>query len=368
MKGSLALWCEQNGSIVDGHAPSLEVHLNIWQGSKKKKKLDVLDLGILIHDMRIFDTLKIYIPGKLEREAVSDLSGVLKDRKTLSAVFNDTLEVGKDRYYNDKKNYSFEAITNNTVSFHVIKIDIKADLSFEHIDDTDGQSGTIITFPKKYLEQFTEIGEHYFRLRFRLDGSNRDIFSDVVEPKDQIFHSTFAALDTVEFRLNEKRNFGDKLRAIFERGTIPDIRAVHYFLIRDINTELVRSHADYRKMRRLEPYLWDSYVSGIGDVFPNEMVIYHWRAGGTVPNSHVQDFIAYAAFRRPQLTGSLFVAAFIVILGALGSAIFDLSLSFIGSGTGLGSISLKLLIIFLFGLVAVLLFYYAPRFNPFKHK
>nr|WP_321455043.1 hypothetical protein [uncultured Cohaesibacter sp.] len=327
MKGSLALWCKKAGDSVDGHSPSLELHFNYWQANTGKKSTDALDMGVLIHDLRVFDEIKIYFPGKIDRKNILDLSSELHDRKTLSAVFNDTLEVGNDHTYceDEKKKICFQAKSGDTVRFHVMRMNVERDIRIMPIEETDGQEGTLITIENSFLRKFKEIGEHYFRVRFLLDSESlTKLFRDKINPKDQIFSSTFLSLDTLEFRLNERRNFGEKLREEYENGSVPDIRAVHYFLIRDINTELVRAHAEYRKMRKLEPNLWDGYVQRIGDVSPNEMVIYHWRAQASEKSGNVQDFIAYAAFRQPNSLGPIPVASFVIALGSLGSGVFSL--------------------------------------------
>ena len=132
------------------------------------------------------------------------------------------------------------------------------------------------------------------------------------------FHSSFYLNQMIEFRLNEKRNFSEELRLRQQNGRPPKISAVHYFLIRDLTVELTQSHATFRKMRRLEPGLWDNYLSKLGSPRPENMIIYHWRElakdGGTV-----DDFIALASFRQSGRNIILYLLA-IVVLGVMGSS------------------------------------------------
>jgi hypothetical protein len=99
----------------------------------------------------------------------------------------------------------------------------------------------------------------------------------------------------------------------------PKIEAIHYFLVRDISTELVQSHADFRKMRRLEPKLWDSYLRELGTSAPEKWIIYHWKEGGT-PGANVEDFIALTFFTKPRYHLLTYLTV-IVLLGAAGSAL-----------------------------------------------
>ena len=137
------------------------------------------------------------------------------------------------------------------------------------------------------------------------------------------FHST----DVIEFRVNERRNFGDYLRKI--KMEFPKIEAIDYFLVRDISTELVQSHADFRKMRRLEPKLWDRYLRELGTSAPERWIIFHWREGG-IPGADVEDFIALAFFTKPRYHLLAYLAV-IVLLGAAGSGIQALWTLFMNS-------------------------------------
>jgi hypothetical protein len=71
----------------------------------------------------------------------------------------------------------------------------------------------------------------------------------------------------------------------------------------------------FRKMRRLEPGLWDNYLRDLGSPRPEDMIIYQWRD----VSDAIEDFIALANFRQASANLSTYVGA-IVMLGAAGSA------------------------------------------------
>ena len=110
------------------------------------------------------------------------------------------------------------------------------------------------------------------------------------------------------------------------------IEGINYFLMRDRRYELIGAHTPFRKMRRLEHYLWRHYLRGlppgshlgrrveralssaseriitiIGDLTRN--------SGSTIP---IEDFIAFASFRSPipNLVIYPFVIAFLGAVGA----------------------------------------------------
>jgi hypothetical protein len=361
MRGSLAVWCT---SDEVEHGPSVELHFNIWCGLPGNTP-DVLDIGILFKEPRPIRELFLYFPRDVERSQLSDLSPLLKDPITLSAVFNDTLEVGSARPG------SFDVLRNSVLSFRVVGVDLdnSNQITIEALPEEDGQRGTIIKFGGEVISQMSGVGDHYMRLRLVLSGGLSDMLVSRIEPTDRLFLSSFYRTQMIEFRLNEKRNFSKELRQRQKDGRPPAISAVHYFLVRDLSVEMVQSHATFRKMRRLEPRLWDNYLSGLGSPKPEDMIIYHWReiaeSGKTV-----EDFIALTSFRQAGNNLWLYVAA-IIFLGAIGSS----TQSFLASGVsgaaiwlghpvGHNSVVQFLIVTFLAALLLVLYFWVRPRNKP----
>jgi len=313
MRGSFSVWCtSRDNEEVSGHDPRLELHFNIWCGLPGNIP-DVLDIGILFKEARPIRELFLYVPRIVKRDQVQDLSQLLKHAATLSAVFNETLEVGNERPG------SFDVQKNGEVAFRIFSLDLDnpAQASIEVLPEEDGQSGTVVRLGGEIISQISGVGDHYIRLRVALSGNLSDMLVSRIEPSDRLFLSSFYRMQMIEFRLNEKRNFSKELRERQKSGRAPVISAVHYFLVRDLSVEMVQSHATFRKMRRLEPRLWDNYLSGLGRPKPEDMIIYHWRdiaeSGKTV-----EDFVALASFREAGNNLWLYIAA-IIFLGAIGS-------------------------------------------------
>lgn len=317
MRGSLALWCDPRGNAIEGHQPGIEVHFNIWRDLSDG--IDVLDVGFKFDDPRTIQRLYFYLPAHLEKNSIEDLSKVLNDSKTLSAVFNDTL------LCNPIVSATFEAKKEGTgrTVFHVCSINIESDVGVQHILEADGSKGTIILFEDNFFLSMNKLGDYYFRFRIRLKAELANLFSENHMPKDRIFHSAFSKTDIVELRLNERRNFGQVLRRQYPKMISPIIRAVHYVLICEIDTELTRSHADFHKMRRLEPNLWDNYINHIGHAYPEKMVIYHWKSISDAFGG-IDDFLALAIFNKTSLNPMIAVAGILLVFGAAGSSIQSL--------------------------------------------
>ena len=316
MWGSLAYWCDPSGE-VDGHPPRAELHFNIWCDLPGDAP-DVLDVGILLKDARTFSGVYLYIPAEVPAESVEDLSSILEDTKTLSAVFNDTLVVG------DISDNSFEAKKDGAVKLHVIKLnEFSKYTNLKYIEEEQNRVGTVIEFKKTIFEKSTLIGNYYIRIRIKLDQQLASLFKNEIVPSDRIFTSSFYRTEMIEFRINEKRNYSEALIKKYPRMRTPYIDAIHYFLVRNLKVELVQSHANFRKVRRLEPKLWDRYLQPFGHVSPEDMVIYHWRESvgeseRNVQPTGVEDFVALTTFRTSR-RNILFFLVVIVFLGAAGS-------------------------------------------------
>lgn len=353
MRGSLAVWCKTDEVEVASQGPTVELHFNIWCGLPNGNP-DVLDIGFLFKETRTIQHVLLYIPGKVIRSQIQDMSEILKDPITLSAVFNDTLDVANG------KAESFEALKGGKIAFRVMHVDVNnpRELSIEELSEGDGKSGSLIVIEQDIIKRMALIGDHYIRLRLQLSGSLSDMLVSQIEPSDTVFSSSFYKVQMIEFRLNERRNFSQELRSRLQDGRPPTISAVHYFLIRDLSTEMVQAHSTFRKMRRLEPNLWVNYLLGLGSPKPEDMIIYHWREVAEVGKT-VEDFIALASFRQPGAHLWIYVIG-IVLLGGLGSATQSM-LTTLVPGLGIERASFVQLAIIAILATAVWLLYWVVR-------
>ena len=290
------------------------------------------------------------MPAPLGEDQLRDLSGVLRFGQTLNAVFNDVIGLGAqgDDYY--------ETRVGDAPHVTVHQIQVGLDVRVEALEREDRGAGAVSVFTEGLCTRIRDratasgTGDQYLRVRVHLRDASRELFSQEVTTNDGFFVPSGGHLELTEFRLNEKRSYPARVVELARAGSFRLVN-VHYFLIRDLQYQLVEQHAPFHKIRRLEADLWRHYLVGEA---PSEaatrfervaarMVIYHWRklasesAGGS---DTVKDYIAFASFRssRSHLT---FYAAAVVLLGGMGSAlaallgaIFDGGLGWLGTATG----------------------------------
>ncbi|MBL1258622.1 hypothetical protein [Methylocystis sp. Sn-Cys] len=312
VRGSLAIWCDPIETEIDGHAPKIELHFNMWQDLPQDNA--ALDVGFRIKEARTIRQLHFYIPAEISLDRVTDLSTVLKNKNTISAIFNNVLKIGSENSLTYQVKNS-----NDKVYLRVVYIDFEKHLSIFHLKDGDNTDGTVLTFNDSLFQNLDEVGDYYIRLRLKFGRKELyKLFASKFDAEEKLFISVFSRTDIIEFRVNEKRNFSNTLRSNIPNMFFPDISAIHFLLARRVDVELIKSHADFRKMRKLEPNIWDHYLEQFGKV-PSEMVIYHWREIAQ-PGASVDDFMALAIFRKFIPNFGLYALA-LALFGGLGSAV-----------------------------------------------
>ncbi|MER9738601.1 hypothetical protein NKJ31_15685 [Mesorhizobium sp. M0133] len=318
MRGSIAIWHDTLADDANGYAPRVEVHINIWKGERRsaKRRFHLLDIGFRFQEMRSLRTLSISLPFEIQSDHIFDLFDVMHDSSTLSAIFNETLSAGEVQ----ENGKTFAALNEpKKVQFYVSRCS-RDDRSLTTIGK-GGDAGSVIMLRDQFFDRMrAKIGDQYIRLRIRVPFHLMNGFVSEVDAKDSAFLSTISTSEIVEFRLNERRNFS---AAILERlsggADLIDVSAVHYFLIRDMTVEMTQSHTGFKKMRRLEPEIWERYLRDEPQFNAQNMIIYHWSSLAP-PQSTVDSFTALATFRA-YYTGRLWIYGLVVVaLGAMGSA------------------------------------------------
>jgi hypothetical protein len=355
MRGSLALWYECREKQTT--KLPVELHFNLWR-DLAVSGTNFFDVGILFKNLNgqrstettneaglesaagrfetdlaplgsISNELKrlfMFIPGELNASQLIDLSPLMVHGKTLNAVFNDVVKITRFR----ERSFETRIEGQPHLTFH--NVDITQDVNFQAIEMERDRLGTLITFNSRLCRRFDSSGDHYIRIRFKLDERTHDLFSSEQSPSDGFLTSTINQTELTEFRLNERRSFPEAIgeRVSSEESEYFDIRTINYFLMRDRRFELVEAHTHFRKMRLLEDDLWRHYLRGTppGSRSPGRLekaaksaehriIIYQWRVDA---KPTIKNFIAFANFRSP-VTNLLLYAIVIVILGAAGAAV-----------------------------------------------
>lgn len=335
MNGTLALWYQSRTqgppqsepSRRSGNAPSVQLHVNLWRDIDKD--FNFLDVGFLLEDVSDLDRLNLYIPGPIDCASIYDLSNALKDADTLNAVFN---QVAVIQHHADQH---FIVATDSDKQRVIHHVEPSRDLAINPVTVPGRGHGTIVALNTAFCDRIRDPAysahEHYIRLRVFLRGEARNLFTTEESAPGVGLSLTQDVLETTEFRLNERRSFPPPILQNSMQGQVR-LKSVYYFLIRSKNHQLGSQHQNFRKVRNLEPDIWTSYLQVGQPAAPrwgrrpraDGMIIYQWREIDQA-DKPLDDFIAYAGFRRVQAKIPAYVVA-ILAIGGVGSALLNVGI------------------------------------------
>ncbi len=320
--GSLAIWYEWRPA-QKGHATraEIQIHINLWRRRFKRRSNEeetFLDIGLRIRDPSSIGSFNLYFPLPLRQSDVVDLGGVLHDRRTLMAVFNEAFTV------DDKDQFGTFGIreSSDQIVLRCHSLAPGADFTVA-TRQYDSQFATIIHFTDRLCSRFGADEDQYIRFRVVLDKQSDKAFSQLKRQTDWLFVSAIPRDEVVEFRFNERRSLPQEIvNEMSQRDhyELFKVVVIHYFLIRESDSQFVMAQADFHKVRLLENSLWSRYLMGTkGGALQHEAFIYHWRRIAP-PNTDLPDFHALSKFRRMVIgwTIGLYVLV-ILIVGIVGN-------------------------------------------------
>lgn len=138
----------------------------------------------------------------------------------------------------------------------------------------------------------------------------------------------------IDFRVNEIRNLPDNINRYVSDNFL--LKKVHFFIIREIDSEYVMANTNYERCRLLEGELWKKYLQtnklhSIQKI--PKMLIFHWKQApknseennnSNENDKKIANFAAFAKFsyRRQSwfiISRSLLIAAILSILANFAS-------------------------------------------------
>ncbi|MFI3221572.1 MAG: hypothetical protein QX191_00915 [Methylococcaceae bacterium] len=336
MAKSLAFWLEGNTSVDT----SIELHFNYWllnMGSKQE--IDYLDVGVKFKSLESLNSINIFFPFEIKTNNYIDNLGLTlsNNRELIAAIFNARI----DNLKTVSSNVFDICFVNNKKDklrlFTQIELSDKDANNGVSISNQDG--GSILSFPTTLIQlseqESSTAGEvetafGYFRFRIKLSSEDKKSISQIYVSKDAKFLSRIESTEIVDFRVNEVRNLPNKIVSKLNNNSC--ITSVHFFLIRETNSEHKLSHSEFKRCRLLEKNLWDSYLSVPPNIsIPEQMLIYHWKEPLQKQNDkqYLENFSAFAKFctitvTRWRLAGFICLGVILgMISGVFGNFVYS---------------------------------------------
>jgi len=335
--GTIAIWSlPRQGST----GTSVEAHFNYWRlaGGKSIKKRgtgwrskvadDLLEIGLLFDDIRQVDSINIFIPTLVNRAMVEDCAPMLADARFAQGIFNEVLSVTNNApgaphcvLLHDQNNEIFCRVHRFAASSRA--------LDASELKITPENDGTLLTILRNAIDVCSNIHplqKSYFRLRIRLNGSEKvNPFIKVIPPLDRYLQSGHEEIEYIDFRMNEARTLPSTIesRMVSERanGAPIDFKLIAFLTAVPVHSELSASSAPSHKMRLLEK-TWEDYVNLH---LPVGMAVYHWKREGKIvanPDTEptfipIKDFSAFVKLLTRRSSWRI-VLIYLVLAFAIG--------------------------------------------------
>lgn len=349
MAKSLAFWLEG----INTHGHEIDLHVNYWLLHQNTDgEISYLDIGVkfsgLNSPVNLEGSINVYFPFKITKENYHPGLGELVCSRTdlIQTIFN-ARHKSTSNSSNTSVDIEFESKRDNILRVFT-QISCSPENGGVRIVDTD--DGSTLLFPLKLFGAIKKTdsvaperrGEDdqglpgYIRFRIKLGAQETKVLSQSYKHSDSFILSRLESTEIVDFRLNEVRDLPGIVQSKDLIGA--GIKNIHFFLIREVDSEYKQAHANFHRCRLLEKELWNEYLSlePKDKMAPKQMLIYHWKESGKVDKESsdekqvsIEKFTAFAKFSKITVTYKnlclflFFALAIGAVSGAMGNLLFN---------------------------------------------
>ena len=303
-----ALW-------IDGDDRST-IYLNEWINPKGRS---YVDLSVRVYGAKKAKYVNFFVPFEVEKDEITDLSYMLSDSSALRALFNTNGKVDSEKTkYTSELRYD-----NRTVSL--------INLTNEFTEVKKVSYGTVITVDFEFIKDFVTSDEAY--LIFRIPHKTLDkIFApqiDVGSMFDRINSLIQSPMISEKYgysiRINEARLLPPEINEIKD---LQEQRIRKALVTISLGDEYEMNDSTCYRIRRLEAELNRGYAPEGYDCL--DAITYQWvEERDSNMKAHYNFYFTMEHNEISKM--SMFVYLFMVLLiGALGGAIYDLFKLIIG--------------------------------------
>lgn len=302
-----------------------DLHINYLKTLSKDyylwKKYDrSLDIGVmLLTSVADIKSISIYLPFRIKKEDVLDLGAVIRDPNLFCTLFNE--------------DYTISNVPNHPL-FHTVVPTTKQNAFWLYtieqntfsIDDSL-QLGSLLTISIAEIPPCTFVQEIdrqepglYFRLRINRLPKNEFYYEDHIA--NDVFQSAFSKAEIVDFRVNEMREFDNKVIDDLKNGRyFVEFRKFHFFFIGSSEDEEIVGSTDCTDTRLLDPKRWASYNSSIRR---NRIryIAYHWSKKAEQNSTFTKcSVFLKTKYKSVNIEKMLKYCSIVIFLGFIGSVL-----------------------------------------------
>jgi hypothetical protein len=197
--GSLALWYHwvpaRKGQTTRSEA---EIHVNFWRRQTRlfRPEETLLDIGVKLRHASSVESFNLFLPFSAKSEDIVDLGNVLRDERTLMAVFNEPYAAG-----DLGPRHSFPVRDKNgRVVFVCHTLRMPGDFTVTS-RQYEGGPGATIAFTEAFCDRFENDQDQYLRFRINLNSAAASALSFYQRRADRWLLSGVPRDEVIEFRL-----------------------------------------------------------------------------------------------------------------------------------------------------------------------
>lgn len=318
---------ETEGEQVPQNNPGISVHVNLWslKDVKTEEKINApfLDVGLKISNFSQLQSITFHCPFviKKEDEDIIDLSDKLSTKENATIIFNTDCEIAT------KDSYTIVNLSDEeSLLIFPLKQSFPGIFKIEKLEDFP-KTNIVFEFENflKYIskvKKLKDVQNIYIRFRIKSDGLKDSLYFDS-ELLNKSFESAFSGTRVIDFKINEKRNIEEKIKAdvLINGHTWAKLKKVHLLVMEPSSYDLTSFSEGNMTCRELEAQIWDDYLETKIDFSKSHVLVYHWKSKG----KNKSDFsclikIKYSNTRKIKILSYMLM---VVGLGILGSAIVN---------------------------------------------
>ena len=293
-----------------------DAHINVWNVANKVSGF-FIDFGLLITNYKQVESICFTAPFTIVKENIEDLSIFIHD-KEIQLIFNNSSYA----YTQVKTMYTGYKREEDTVLILPIKDDKNNFLKYCECFNDDFS----IKIDLSNLNDIpNEINTIYIRFRIKNIASQEML--STLATKNNYLESAFTERQILDFKLNNVRTMNQyTLSALEAQGYIlTKFKSIHLFVMVPSAYE-ISTWGDFSECRQLETGEWNTYLNKNISENTKNILAYHWKQKyDSDKNKFVDEFAQLIKIEHKSTNIKMIViyCIIVVLLGALGSALFD---------------------------------------------
>ena len=325
-----------NGSLPqlrerqNSHIPLPEIHFNIWEEGTGTKPF--LDIGVMLAINDPAELIEIFLPWKLERGKIEDLSPRILAPCGVSAIFNEAWTSSSSTH-----NPGGYVTRNDGSVFSIVPYDQPVVQSRKH--QLGELHSIVLDIPQLRTTSQTTAATVLSNLklmyvRIRVKDVPQQFYRVGFDQGDALGGGTLNRTEIIDFRLNVRRGVPSAIES-FLHGRFVEFSKVQLFLMKSRDQDIVFEDKLFKACRSLEDEkFWAEYIlpflstTKAKDKSLRQIkgsLGYQWKKTPDSNQAEVSEFGMLARFKSFKMRKRAIVLFIIaaLILGVAGNGMYD---------------------------------------------